>query len=140
MALLVLAGCGSDPGSPPPAPAAAAAAARVGAVELRVELATTSAQRKQGLRGRAAVPPGTGMAFPYDPARPVRFTMAGVDLPLVAVFARQGRAVSVEQLAPCAGSVEQCPVYGPAAAVDLVLEAAPGTLAGARVGDAVTLG
>ena len=137
-ALVLLAGCGSGAGSPAPAPPGPAAA-RVGSVDLRVELASTDAQREQGLRGRGQVPPGTGMAFPYDAPRPVRFTMAGVALPLVAVFARDGRALSVEQLRPCAGSVAQCPLYGPPDPVDLVIEAAPGTLAGVRVGDSVTL-
>jgi len=36
--------------------------------------------------------------------------------------------------------VEECPLYGPAQAVDLVVEAAPGSLAGVRAGDAVSLG
>ena len=136
--LVLLTACSGRPEPAQQGPAARTV--RVGGVELRVEVATTQAQREQGLRGRAEVPPGTGMAFPYDDPRPVRFTMAGVDLPLVAVFARDGRALSVEQLAPCAGSVAECPLYGPDAAVDLVLEAAPATFAGVRVGDAVTLG
>ena len=135
LALALLAGCSAqEPVAQRTVPV------RLGAVDLRVEVAETQEQREQGLRGRAEVPPGTGMAFPYDEPRPVRFTMAGVDLPLVAVFARDGRALSVEQLAPCSGSVEECPLYGPAEAVDLVVEAAPGSLAGVRAGDAVRLG
>lgn len=139
LALVLLAGCAAERGG-----AAGGGAervpARVGSVVLQVELAATPEQREAGLRGRSNVPPGTGMAFRYDGPRPVRFTMAGVDLPLVAVFARAGRVVSVEQLAPCAGSVERCPLYGPDEPVDVVVEAAPGTLAAVRPGDSVAVG
>lgn len=133
-ALLVLTACAGDP-----EPAAGPTRASVGDVVLQVELALTSEQRRQGLRGRE-VPPGTGMAFPYDPAQRVAFTMSEVTRPLVAVFARDGRAVSVEQLVPCPGSIEQCPVYGPDEPVDLVVEAAPESLPAARPGDPVVLG
>ena len=111
---------------------------RVGAVPLELELATTSEQRAAGLRDRV-VPPGTGMAFVYDRPAPVRFTMSGVEDPLVAVFAAGGRAVSVEQLVPCPGTVQECPTYGPPTPVDLVVEVAPGTLPDARPGDEVVL-
>ena len=112
---------------------------RIGDVELEVELALTDEQRRAGLRDRE-VPEGFGMAFPYDPAQRVRFTMSEVELPLVAVFARDGVAVSVEQLEPCPGSIAQCPVYGPDEPVDLVVEAAPASLPSARPGDPVVLG
>ena len=111
----------------------------IGGVQLEVELALSEEQRRNGLRDRE-VPPGSGMAFPFEPAQQVRFTMSEVELPLVAVFARAGRAVSVEQLVPCAGTVAQCPVYGPEEPVDLVVEAAPGSLPSARPGDPVVLG
>ena len=166
--LTVAAGAGCSPGgsgAPPPAPPAAEAsvppasaplvsaprvpgqgqprlptvAATVGGDRVEVEVATTARQQAAGLRDRA-VPPGTGMAFPYPGGRAVRFTMSGVELPLVAVFARGGRVLAVERLAPCAGTVAQCPTYGPAEPVDLVVEVAPGTLPAARAGDPVSLG
>jgi len=146
--LLLLAACEQGgravevPGAAPTAagqPALPTARARVGDAELQVELATTPEQRAAGLRGRD-VPVGTGMAFRYPGGEQVRFTMSGVDRPLVAVFAWQGRARSVEQLAPCAGTVAQCPTYGPAGPVDVVVEAAPGSLPSARPGDPVTVG
>lgn len=133
-ALLLLVACRGDP-----EPASAPTPASVGDVVLQVELALTPEQRRQGLRGRE-VRPGTGMAFPYDPAQRVAFTMSEVTRPLVAVFARDARAVSVEQLVPCPGSVEQCPAYGPDEPVDLVVEAAPESLPAARPGDPVVLG
>lgn len=157
-ALLLCAGCGAadDPPEVPSAsstvpsrapsstlpagqPALPTVQAQVGGTALQVEVAVTQEQKAAGLRGRE-VPPGTGMVFPYDVAATVRFTMAGVDRPLVAVFARDGRAVSVEQLVPCAGTVQECPTYGPDEPVDLVLEAAPGSLPGAGPGDRVEVG
>ena len=124
------------PASQPPLPVVPA---QVGQVRLQVEVAATPEQQAAGLRGRQ-VPPGSGMVFPYPGSRTVRFTMAGVDRPLVAVFARGGRAVSVERLVPCAGTVAACPTYGPDEPVDLVLEAAPASLPDARPGDVVVLG
>jgi len=129
--LLLVAACSSAE----PAPGTRAT---VGDVVLQVEVARTPEQQAAGLRGRE-VPPGTGMAFPYEPAERVRFTMSEVDRPLVGVFARDGRVLSVEQMAPCPGSVGQCPLYGPDEPVDLVVEAAPGSLPQARAGDPVVL-
>lgn len=132
-ALLVLAACSS----------ASAPAARpservvVAGVPLQVEVADTDTGRSDGLRGRTDVPPGTGMVFRYGSARSVRYTMSRVDPPLVAVFVRDGRVVSVSQMAPCAGTVAQCPTYGPDEPVDTVIEAAPGSLPDVRPGDAV---
>lgn len=150
LVLVVPAGCGSRPASPAPQPAPPSTVATgqpplpavrgsVGAVPLVLEVASTDVEREAGLRGRV-VPAGTGMAFPYPGGRVVRFTMAGVDRPLVAVFARAGRALSVERLVPCAGTVDQCPTYGPPEPVDVVVETAPGTLPVARPGDPVVVG
>ncbi len=146
---LALAGCGAGSADPPPPVAVPAlpsaqpplptAPVQVGAVRLVAELARTPEQREAGLRGRE-VPPGTGMAFRYPEGAVVAFTMAGVDRPLVAVFAAKGRAVLVVRMPPCAGTVAQCPSYGPATPVDLVVEAAPGTLVGAAEGDPVRVG
>lgn len=108
---------------------------RVGDVRLQAEVADDDEERAAGLRGRDGVPPGTGMVFRYDDPRPVRFTMSEVDYPLVAVFARDGRVVAVEQMPPCAASVADCPTYGPDEPVDTVVEAAPESLPSAAPGD-----
>jgi len=137
--LLLATACGGGDGGGDSAPEPDRTRVSIGGVALEVEVARTDEQRRAGLRDRE-VPPGTGMAFPYEPAQRVRFTMSEVELPLVAVFSRAGRAVSVEQLEPCAGTVAQCPLYGPDEPVDLVVEAAPGSLPAARPGDPVVLG
>lgn len=136
LVLLMSACAGAEPAA---APSPGTATATVGDVRLRVELAETPEQRAAGLRGRE-VPPGFGMVFRYPAPQPVRFTMSEVTLPLVGVFARDGRVVSVEQMAPCEGSVAACPTYGPDEPVDTVVEAAPGSLPDAAAGDPVALG
>lgn len=139
LAVPLLAGCSEGADGPVPAGnGAAGTAVTVGGVRLQVEVADSEAERVAGLRGRR-VPPGTGMLFRYDGARPVRFTMSRVSEPLVAVFVRAGSVVSVEQLVPCAGSVDECPTYGPDEPVDSVVEAAPAALPAAAPGDAVTV-
>lgn len=146
---VLLAACSSGSAGPAPSTAAATAAPTapatlpverllVGGVPLQVEVATTPQQKSDGLRGRTVVPPGTGMVFRYAPPRDVRFTMSGVEPPLVAVFVRDGRVVAVEQMAPCPGSLQECPTYGAGTPVDDVVEAAPGSLPDVRVGDTVS--
>lgn len=139
LAVLLLAGCSGASGGPVPAGTGVArTVVTVGGVRLHVEVADSEAERVAGLRGRP-VPLGNGMLFRYDGARPVRFTMSGVLEPLVAVFVRAGSVVSVEQLVPCAGSVDDCPTYGPDEPVDSVVEAAPASLGAAARGDAVAV-
>ncbi len=110
---------------------------RVGDVTIKAEVADTPQSRSDGLRGRDGVPPGTGMVFRFGGEAQQRFTMSGVTYPLVAVFALRGTVVKVEQMVPCAGTIAQCPTYGPAGVVDTVLEAAPGSLPDAARGDAL---
>ena len=76
----------------------------------------------------------------YAAACPVVVMPPSISAEPPGVLARDGRAVSVEQLAPCPGSIAQCPVYGPDEPVDLVVEAAPESLPAARPGDPVVLG
>ena len=135
--VLLTGACGGD--EPAAAPSPGTATATVGDVRLRVELAETAEQWSAGLRGREVLP-GFGMVFIYPAPQPVRFTMSGVTLPLVGVFVRDGRTVSVEQMAPCEGSLADCPTYGPAEPVDTVVESAPGSLPDAVAGDPVVVG
>ncbi len=110
---------------------------RVGETTIRAEVADTPQTRSDGLRGRDGVPLGTGMVFRFEGEGRQRFTMSGVTYPLVAVFALRGVVVKVEQMVPCAGSLAECPTYGPDGVVDTVLEAAPESLPDAVRGDAL---
>ncbi len=108
---------------------------QVGDVTIKAEVADNPQTRSDGLRGREGVPPGTGMVFRFGGEAQQRFTMSGVTYPLVAVFALRGTVVKVEQMVPCAGTLAECPTYGPVGVVDTVLEAAPGSLPQAARGD-----
>ena len=114
---------------------------QVGATRVRAEVADDADERAVGLMRRAEVPPGTGMVFLFGGASSARFYMYDVRVPLTAVFARAGRVVGVVEMPPCPERQPQaCPTYGPEAAYDTVLEAAPATVRGVREGDRLVVG
>ncbi|MFD2174105.1 DUF192 domain-containing protein [Rhodobacter lacus] len=53
---------------------------------VRVEIADDAQERAQGLMGRTALPPGTGMLFVYDQAQVVAFWMHDTLIPLDMIF------------------------------------------------------
>ncbi|MDP9434124.1 MAG: DUF192 domain-containing protein [Actinomycetota bacterium] len=113
----------------------------VGPTEVRAEVADDPEERAVGLMRREEVPPGTGMVFLFGGPTEARFYMYDVQVPLTAVFARDGRVVGVVEMPPCAEQQPQaCPTYGPGASYDTVLEAAPATLCGVREGDRLVVG
>ncbi len=54
--------------------------------ELRLETATTPAQRERGLMGRTRLAPHTGMLFVFDSDGPVSFWMKDTLIPLDMIF------------------------------------------------------
>lgn len=148
--LLLLPGCGSEPEAAAPTPTGAQTAtptgARVTVVAGRsgpvaVEVADDDQERAVGLMRRREVPRGTGMVFLYDAPSTGRYYMYDVQVPLTAVFAREGQVVGVVDMPPCPEPrPEDCPTYGPDAPFDTVLETAPETLAGkVAVGDSLAV-
>jgi uncharacterized membrane protein (UPF0127 family) len=148
-ALLSVAAC-SDAAAPPVAAPSAAPSpspsvgqrieqtvqAELGGVELVLEVADQPEQRAVGLMGRTEVPDGTGMVFLFDELVSSSFYMFQVPVPLVAVFVREGVVVGVEQMPPCTeDEPSACPLYGPGAEYDTVVETAPETLPDVAVGD-----
>ena len=113
----------------------------VGSAQVRAEVADDPEERAVGLMRRAGVAPGTGMVFLFGGPTDARFYMYDVQVPLTAVFARDGRVVGVVQMPPCGEQQPQaCPRYGPGAPYDTVLEASPATLRGVREGDRLVVG
>jgi len=105
-----------------------------------LEVADDPAERAVGLMRRPSIPPGTGMVFLFDSPVEVRFYMFDVQVPLRAVFVRDGRVVSSVLMPPCEESDPQaCPTYGADGPFDTVVETAPETLPDVRPGDRLVL-
>jgi uncharacterized protein len=58
-----------------------------------VEIAATPQQQATGMMYRKAMPPGTGMLFPMQPARPASFYMRNTYIPLDIIFIGPDRRV-----------------------------------------------
>ncbi|CAN5205217.1 hypothetical protein BH24ACT10_BH24ACT10_15370 [soil metagenome] len=139
LALVLLAGCGSDgPSVDDDEPQAVdeRVSAVLGGVELELEVADEPAERAVGLMRRTSVPDGTGMVFLFDEAVSTRFYMFDVPIPLTAVFIRDGAVVSSVLMPPCEESEPgACPTYGADGPFDTVVETAPATLPDVQPGD-----
>jgi uncharacterized protein len=106
----------------------------------RVELAITSEQSRKGLMFRTSLPEGRGMLFTFKPPQPVKFWMKNTKIPLDMLFLAQGRVVDIQSdVPPCVK--DPCPVYGPNAMVDMVVELPAGTVRRKQIvsGDTVEL-
>ena len=93
--------------------------------QIDLEVAKTSSQQAQGLMYRDSIAPHRGMLFPFEFPRRASFWMKNVSMPLDMIFLYGGEVVSVEANVPPCES-EPCPIYGPEAIVDQVLELAGG--------------
>lgn len=90
-----------------------------------LEVADTPRRQALGLQLRPPLPPLRGMWFPYEPPAPARFWMHRTPAALDMIFVRQGRVLAIEAHAqPCMRL--PCPSYGPAGAVEGVIELAAG--------------
>ncbi len=107
---------------------------RVGEQPLKVVLADSTAERVQGLRGRASAAPYDGMLFVFPGSTRTAFTMAGVPEPLdIAFYAGDGTKVDQLRMRPCAGTDATCPVYQARGPFLYALETAPGDLPDGRL-------
>lgn len=136
--VLLLAGCSGEEPAPPPD---GRVRATLDGVELLLEVADDDQERAVGLMRRSSVPPGTGMVFRYDEPVQARFYMYDVQVPLRAVFVRDGRVVLSVLMPPCEKGLarQECPTYGPDEPFDTVVETAPETLPDVRPGDRLVL-
>jgi uncharacterized membrane protein (UPF0127 family) len=121
------AGSGSGP-APTPAPAGPRAVLPSGRA-LRLELATTDAERAQGLMFRESLPVDAGMLFLFDGAAIRPFWMKNCHFPLDIVhLTKDGTVVDVlPNVPPCAA--DPCPTYANTAPSDTVLEITAGSAA-----------
>lgn len=90
-------------------------------VTVVAEQATSTEAQRDGLSGRDAVPEGTGMWFPINPAQQTEVWMQDTRVPLDVVWIRDGRVTGVVTLQPCTN--DPCPRETSPGVVDAILEA-----------------
>src|SRR5574337_1763101 len=71
-----------------------------GRVTIRVEVARTAREQARGLGGRASLPRGEGMLFPFDAIERRTFWMKGMLIPLDIVWIREGKVVTINANIP----------------------------------------
>ena len=98
----------------------------VGETNWPVELAITPEERSQGLSGREALEPGTGMLFIYEDDRHLTFWMPDMNFPLDMVWIDSQCVVvdaTLNARIPLPGETrEELPRYSPSAHARFVLE------------------
>ncbi|MDB9446971.1 DUF192 domain-containing protein [Anabaena sp. CS-542/02] len=108
---------------------------------IQLEVARTPEQQAKGLMYRPPLPDDQGMLFEFPDARPVRFWMKNVPVPLDMVFLQNGVVQYVQASAPPCPR-EPCPTYGPNdVPVDMVIELRSGRSAelNLRDGDVIKI-
>lgn len=97
------------------------AAVKVKGEIIELEVAQTPKQQALGLMFRKSLADNRGMLFPFQNQRVARFWMKNVFIPLDMIFLNGDRVVGIEKNVPGCKS-DPCPVYGPKALVDRVIE------------------
>ena len=97
------------------------AIAEVGEETIQLEVAQTPEQQALGLMFRESLADNRGMLFPFEFERTARFWMKNVPISLDIIFLNGDRVVGIAVNVPGC-KAEPCPVYGPEALVDQVLE------------------
>lgn len=88
---------------------------------IQLEVARTAAQQEIGLMYRTELATDRGMVFPFEPPRRVGFWMKNTLIPLDMVFLLKGKVQAISNnVQPC--TTDPCPIYGPNALVDQVIE------------------
>jgi uncharacterized membrane protein (UPF0127 family) len=113
---------------------------RTGVVELSVELAESTEERRRGLMGRTSLASDAGMVFVYGEPRRGGLWMKNTLIPLSAAFLdREGRVLRILDMEPC--RADPCRVYDPGVGWVTAVEVNRGAFErlGVAVGDVATL-
>jgi uncharacterized membrane protein (UPF0127 family) len=107
---------------------------------IALEVARTPKQQQIGLMQRPALPPLSGMWFPFDRPRLLSFWMLNTLAPLDMLFLRDNRVMAIAADVPVCPKLP-CPSYGPADPSDGVVELRAGEARrlGIRPGDPVQI-
>lgn len=114
------------------------ATAEIAEATIQLEVAETPQQQATGLMYRDCLADDRGMLFPFSSARVARFWMKNVPISLDMVFLNGDRVVGIAaDVPPC--QVNPCPVYGPEAMVNQVIELRGGRAEelGIKIGDQI---
>jgi uncharacterized membrane protein (UPF0127 family) len=113
---------------------------RTGPVELSVELADSTDERRRGLMDRESLPADAGMVFLFEREHEGGLWMKDTLIPLSAAFLdRDGRVLEILDMEPC--EADPCPVYDPGVSYVAAVEANRGAFErlGVAVGDVAQL-
>ena len=107
---------------------------------IQLEVAATPEQQEIGLMNRTHLAADRGMVFPFGTPRRVGFWMKNTLIPLDMVFLLKDKVQAISSnVPPC--NADPCPIYGPNALVDQVIELRAGRAAelGLKQGDRITV-
>lgn len=112
---------------------------QVGGKIISVEVATTTAQLRQGLSGRDRLDPETGMYFELGQKKQATFWMSGMRFPIDIIWIDNQRVVGIEENAPIPAR-NTIPTFKSPTEVTNVLEVAAGFSQknNLKIGDRIT--
>ncbi len=116
------------------------AAAEMAGKTIQLEVAQTPEQQAIGLMFRESLADDRGMLFPFAQERIASFWMKNVSISLDMIFLNGNQIVSIAaDVPPC--KAEPCPIYGPGALVNKVIELRGGRAKelGIKAGDKIMI-
>ena len=116
------------------------ATAKIGQEEIQLEVARTPEEQAIGLMYRESLADNRGMLFPFQQERYARFWMKNVPIALDIIFLNGDRIIDIAANVPGCNT-EPCPIYGPEALVDRVIELRGGKAAelGIEINDTISV-
>ncbi len=114
----------------------------IGGQTFQVEVASTDAQKAQGLSGRNNLAKNAGMLFVFDSPSQPDFWMKDMNFPLDFVWISGGRITGINRNVPAPQSgtaAKNLPTYAAPGLVDYVLEVNAGAGQAIKIGDEVTV-
>lgn len=101
------------------------ATVKIGNNILKLEVASTEAQREKGLMGRTKINPNTGMLFVFDYPQLTNFWMKNMKTSIDIVFISDKKIGKIYYNVPIC-TTESCPIYPSEKAVKYVIETQAG--------------
>lgn len=97
---------------------------KVGDHKIKVEIAETLAQQRQGLMGREKLEKEEGMLFVYKEEQPLRFWMKNTFIPLtIGFFDKNKKLIDIQQMKPVKSLIDlKIPQYESRGAAQYALE------------------